>query len=131
MVSTDAGTPVPGNGAPPPPRSVRRKDLRDSLWGKALIFGILLVFTVIVGKTIGSRDQEVSQEKAVELATEAASFVPCEQTGCVVVRALNQGIPVRLVWIVGLAERLGPDGEPLRNETFEIDAATGDVTRRS
>jgi hypothetical protein len=46
------------------------------------------------------------------------------------VRALNQGFPTRLVWIVGLAESLGPDGKPLRHANFEIDAATGEVTRR-
>lgn len=46
-----------------------------------------------------------------------------------VVRALNQGIPVRLVWIVGLAEALGADGEPTRHENFLIDAATGEVAR--
>jgi hypothetical protein len=105
-------------------------DLRDSLWGRALIFGLLLLLTLVVSKTCGSRDQEVSQDEAVAIATENASFTPCAEPGCVVVRALGQGIPSRLVWIVGLAESLGPDGEPLRFENFEIDAATGEVTRR-
>jgi hypothetical protein len=91
---------------------------------------VLLVLTVVVARTCGAHDSEITQEEAVEIATERASFVPCEETGCVVVRALNQGIPARLVWIVGLAEELGPDGAPVRHENFEIDAATGEVTRR-
>jgi hypothetical protein len=129
-VSTSAGTPPePGNGAPPAAPAAR-KDLRDSLWGRALILGVLLVFTVVVSRTCGSGRDEVTQEEAVAIAVENASFVPCEQTGCVVVRALNQSIPTRLVWIVGLADRLDADGEPVRFENFEIDATTGAVTRR-
>jgi hypothetical protein len=72
----------------------------------------------------------VSQDEAVALATEAASFVPCDEQKCVLVRAVNQGIPVRLFWLVGLAEEIGPNGRPLRVENFLIDAQTGDVTRR-
>ena len=108
-----------------------RKDLRDSLWGRALILGVLLVFTLLVSRTCGSNREEVTQQEAVEIAIESASFVPCEQEGCVLVRALNQGIPTRLVWIVGLADRLDADGEPVRVENFEVDAETGEVTRRS
>jgi len=129
-VSTSAGTPPePGSGAPPAAPAAR-KDLRDSLWGRALILGVLLVFTVVVSRTCGSGRDEVTQDEAVAIAVENASFVPCEQTGCVVVRALNQSIPTRLVWIVGLADRLDADGEPVRFENFEIDATTGAVTRR-
>lgn len=90
----------------------------------------MLLAAFAVARTCGSRDQQVSQEEAVAIATENASFVPCDGTGCVLVRALNQGIPPRLVWIVGLAEHLGPDGEPTRFENFEVDAATGAVRRR-
>lgn len=129
-MSTSAGTPEPGSGRPPAASSPR-KDLRDSLWGRALILGVLLIFTVAVSRTCGSGRDEVNQEEAVAIAVENASFVPCEQTGCVVVRALNQSIPTRLVWIVGLADRLDADGEPVRFENFEIDATTGAVTRRS
>jgi hypothetical protein len=91
---------------------------------------VLLALTLLVARTCGSHQDSVTQEEAVDIALENASFAPCEETGCVVVRALNQGIPARLVWIVGLAESLGPDGKPLRHENFEIDAATGEVTRR-
>ena len=129
-MSTSAGTPPEPDNGRPPASSTPGKDLRDSLWGRALIFGVLLIFTVAVSRTCGSGRDEVTQEEAVAIAVENASFVPCEQTGCVVVRALNQSIPTRLVWIVGLADRLDADGEPVRFENFEIDATTGAVTRR-
>jgi hypothetical protein len=66
----------------------------------------------------------------VEIAKGEADFAPCAESGCVVVRAVQQGIPPRLVWIVGLAESLGPDDKPLRAQNFIVDAATGEVTRR-
>jgi hypothetical protein len=130
-VSTSAGTPPEPADGPPPAEPAARRDLRDSLWGRALILGVLLVFTLLVSRTCGSGADEVTQQEAVEIAIESASFVPCDQEGCVLVRALNQGIPTRLVWIVGLADRLNADGEPVRVENFEVDAQTGEVTRRS
>jgi hypothetical protein len=129
-VSTSAGTPPEPDNGRPPSAAERQKDLRDSLWGRALILGVLLILTTIVAKTCGAHEDEITQEEAVAIAIENASFVPCDETGCVVVRALNQGIPARLVWVVGLAESLGPDGKPLRHENFEVDTATGEVTRR-
>jgi hypothetical protein len=43
---------------------------------------------------------------------------------------LSQGIPSRLVWLVGLADDLDAEGEPTRVQNFVIDAATGEVTER-
>ncbi|HUG63606.1 MAG TPA: hypothetical protein VMK83_00150 [Gaiellaceae bacterium] len=91
----------------------------------------MLVAALAVTRTCGSREDQLTQEEAIAIATEAASFTPCEETGCVLVRALNQGIPTRLVWIVGLADRLDATGEPVRSENFEVDALTGEVRRRS
>jgi hypothetical protein len=44
------------------------------------------------------------------------------------VRAIQRGIPVRLYWIVGLAESLDENGAPERFENFVIDAETGEIT---
>jgi hypothetical protein len=87
------------------------------------------VAAVAVARSCGSHDQEVSKEEAIELATEAAAFTPCAEPGCVVVRALQQGIPPRLVWIVGLAERLDDQGAPISAQNFIVDAATGEIQR--
>jgi Peptidase propeptide and YPEB domain len=90
----------------------------------------VLFAALAVARTCGSRNQEISQEEAIAIATERADFEPCTQTGCVLVRALSQGIPSRLVWLVGLADDLDAEGEPTRVQNFVIDAATGEVTER-
>ena len=89
----------------------------------------MLLAALAVARTCGAHDQEISQEEAVELATGSASFTPCAEQGCVVVRAVQRGIPTRLYWLVGLAEDLGEDGRPTRFQNFLVDAATGEVTR--
>lgn len=89
----------------------------------------MLLAALAVARTCGSHDEEISQEEAVELATAEAGFTPCSERGCVVVRAVQRGIPTRLYWLIGLAEALGEDGRPTRTESYLIDAETGDVAR--
>ena len=128
-MSTSAGTtPDPGNGAPPVPPAPRR-DLRDSLWGRALILGTLLLFTLLVSKTCASTSDEISQQEAVDLAIAEASFVPCEREICRQVRYLNQGVPPVGYWGVVLSEEVDADGQPTRTESFLVNASTGDVSR--
>ena len=128
-MSTGAGTPPePGNGPPPPP-ATPRKDLRDSLWGRALILGVLLVFTLVVSKTCASNRDDITQAEAVDLAIENASFVPCEREICRQVRYLNQGIPPVGYWGVVLSERVNAQGQPNRTESFLVNASTGDVSK--
>jgi hypothetical protein len=129
-VSTSAGTsPEPDNGRPPV-EPAQRRDLRDSLWGKALILGVLLVFTLVVSRTCGGGRDEITQEEAVEIAIENASFTPCEREICRQVRYLNQGVPPVGYWAVVLSEEVGPQNRPTRTESFLVHAATGDVQRR-
>jgi hypothetical protein len=45
------------------------------------------------------------------------------------VRAVQRGLPTRLVWIVGLAEDLNANGRPTRYQNFLVDAQTGELTR--
>jgi hypothetical protein len=129
-VSTSAGTPPePSNG--PPARSSRRgKDLRDSLWGRALILGVLLVFTLLVSKTCASNRDDITQSEAVDIAIENASFVPCEPQICRQVRYLNQGIPPAGYWGVVLSEQVDAEGQPNRTESFLVNATTGEVEKQ-
>ena len=91
---------------------------------------LVLVAALAVARTCGSRNQEVSKDEAIAIAKEHADFEPCTQTGCVLIRALSQGIPSRLVWLVGLADDLDADGRPTRVQNFLIDAETGEVAER-
>ncbi len=129
-MSTSAGTPPdPGNGGPPAEPTPRR-DLRDSLWGRALILGVLLLFTLVVSKTCASNRNDISQEEAVEIAIENASFTPCPEEICRQVRYLQQGVPPVGYWGIVLSERINADGEPNRTESFLVNAATGAVSKR-
>lgn len=128
-MSTSAGTPPePGNGPPPPPGPARRRDLRDSLWGKALLLGLLLLFTLLVSRTFGSGRDDVTQEEAVAIAIENASFTPCPEEICRQVRFLNRGVPPTGYWAVVLSEKIDAQGRPNRIESFVINASTGDLS---
>ncbi len=128
-MSTSAGTsPEPSDG-PPPAGPPSGRDLRDSLWGKALILGVLLLFTLVVSKTCASNGDDITQQEAVDLAIAEASFVPCEPQICRQVRYLNQGIPPEGYWGVVLSEEVDADGVPNRTESFLVNASTGEVSR--
>jgi hypothetical protein len=129
-VSTSAGTPPEPSDGRPPAAPTPRKDLRDSLWGHALILGALLVFTLLVSKTCASNRDDVTQQEAVDLAIAEASFVPCEREICRQVRFLNQGIPPVGYWGVVLSEKVDAEGEPNRTESFLVNASTGDVEKK-
>ncbi len=93
------------------------------------LLALVLVAALAVARTCGSSNQEVSQEEAIEIATAEAGFEPCSETGCVLVRALRQGIPSRLYWVVGLAERLDAQGRPIQTKTYLVDVMTGQATQ--
>ena len=128
-MSTSAGTPEPGNGRPPA-EPTPGKDLRDSLWGRALILGVLLLVTLLVSKTCASNRDDITQQEAVDIAIENASFTPCPEQICRQVRFLQQGVPPVGYWGVVLSERIDANGEPNRTESFLINAATGEVAKR-
>jgi hypothetical protein len=128
MSSTDAGTPAAGDGKPPAAPTGRR-GLRDSNLGRILLLAIVLVGALLVARTCGSADRNVSQEEAIEIARENAAFEPCPQQQCVQVRYVQRGIPVRAYWGVVLSDELDDEGQPNRIESFLIDVSTGAVSR--
>jgi len=93
------------------------------------LFALVLVAALVVARTCGSNNQEISQDEAIEIAKENASFEPCPQLQCVQIRYVPRGIPVRGYWGVVLSETLDSDGEPSRIESFLIDVQTGEAAR--
>ena len=128
-MSTSAGTPPEPDNGLPPATPAGRKDLRDSLWGRALLLGVLLLFTLLVSKTCASNRDDITQQEAVEIAIENASFTPCPEEICRQVRFLNQGVPPVGYWGVVLSERIRANGQPNRTESFLVNASTGEVSR--
>lgn len=118
-----------GDGRPGPEPAPGR-GLRDRPLGRILLLVAVLVAALAVARTCGKHEDKVSEDEAIEIARAEVDFTPCDERGCVQVRAVQRGIPPRLVWIVGLAEQLDADGKPLRAESVIVDAATGEVSRR-
>lgn len=92
------------------------------------MLALVLLAAAGAARSCGSHGGKISLDEAVDIAKENAAFVPCSQEGCVMVRAVQRGLPVRLVWIVGLAENLDARGVPTRVQNFLIDARTGELT---
>jgi len=113
----------------PPPEPTPRRGLRDRPLGKLLLLAVVLVAALFVARTCGSANRQITQQEAIEIAIENASFEPCPEKPCVQIRFIQRGIPVRAYWAVVLSEDLDDEGEPNRIESFLVDVATGDVAR--
>lgn len=80
-------------------------------------------------RTCGARDQKISQAEAIEIATKQVDFVPCSQPGCVQIRFLQRGIPIRAFWLVGLRSTLDDASPDLRVASLLVDVETGEVSQ--
>jgi hypothetical protein len=127
-VSTSAGTPSEsGNGRPD--GTVRpRRDLRDSWWGRALALGLVLLVAVLVSRACTNRSQQVSQDEAMSIALEHATFTPCAREICRQIRYLQRGVPPVGYWAIVLSKHVDAQGQPDRIETFLVNATTGAVS---
>ena len=96
-----------------------------------MLLALVLLAAFVVARTCGSSQQKVSQDEAVDIAIDRAGFEPCAQKQCLQVRALRQGIPSRLYWVIGLARSIDADGEPTGTKSFLIDVNTGAATEQS
>lgn len=94
-----------------------------------MLFGAVLLAALVVARTCGSNNKEISQDEAIEIAKESASFEPCPELQCVQIRYVPRGIPVRGYWGVVLSDELDSEGEPNRTESFLIDVQTGETAR--
>ena len=89
----------------------------------------MLLAALLVARTCGSNDKEISQEDAVAIAREQAAFTPCSEPTCVQVRYVPRGIPIQGYWGVVLADKLDAEGRPNRIESFLVNVETGAVSR--
>ncbi len=118
-----------GNGRPAAEPAPRR-DLRDSLWGKLLLLALVLLVAVLASRSCASNADAITQDEAVALAIEKASFEPCPQEACRQVRYLQRGVPPVGYWGVVLSEEIDALGRPNRTESFVVNATTGEVSKQ-
>ncbi len=98
------------------------RDLRDSAWGKALILVVLLLAAVLVARSCGSRDTEVTKEEAIEIARDRVDFEPDR----VMTRFVPRGLQARPNWAVSFST-VAPGGELDRVVVVVVDAQRGEV----
>jgi hypothetical protein len=111
MSSTDAGS------KPEPSRPFRDRPL-----GRILILAVVLLVAFVATKSCASRDSEVDQDEAVEIAREEIDFEP-DRT---MVRFLPRGVNSRPFWAVSFSD-LGPDEQPERTTVVVVDATNGEI----
>jgi hypothetical protein len=96
--------------------------LRDRPLGKALILAAVLVAALLVSRSCGKTETEVSQEQAVAIARDAIAF----DANYVQVRFQKRGLNSRPYWLVGLADRAA-DGSYEEYVSVLVDAQTGEI----
>jgi hypothetical protein len=106
-VSTGAGT---GRG------------LRDSALGKAALLLAVLLAAFAASRSCASRDTEVSQDEAVEIAKRQVDY----EADRVITRFLPRGVKSRPTWAVSL-EQQGENGRVARVTIVVVDARDGQV----
>jgi hypothetical protein len=87
---------------------------------------VVLLAAFLVARGCAAADKQVSSERAVEIAREAAPFKPDK----VQVRFLRRSVPSRGYWAVSLYT-VDANGRPKRTLVVLVDARTGDIAAES
>jgi hypothetical protein len=101
--------------ATPSTGTARSRDLRDRPLGRIAILVVVLAVAFLSARACGSGDDNVSSDRAIELARAEASFDPDRNQ----VRLVQRGIPPRAYWAVSLYD-VGPKGAPTKVEVYLV-----------
>ena len=113
-------TSVGGAAGEPPEGAASR---RAPTWPRVAVVAAVFVVAVVVSRSCQQAEIDLTQEEAIELATEQVDFEP-EDTQ---IRLLRQGISREPFWIISLST------EAAGGQTYEdlavlrIDATTGEI----
>jgi hypothetical protein len=100
----------------------RGRSLRDRPLFRVAILLLVLFLAFLASRSCASRDTEVSQDEAVEIARGEIDYEP-DRVG---VRFLPQGFQSRPTWAVSLSTE-NADGELTRVTVVVVDGATGEI----
>ena len=110
--------------ATPSTGTARSRDLRDRPFGRLALLVAVLALAFVSARACQSRGDDVSSERAIELARAEASF----EADRAQVRLVQRGIPARAYWAVSLYD-VGARGAPTKVEVYLVDRATGRLSR--
>jgi hypothetical protein len=99
------------------------RGLRDRPLGKVAILAVVLLAALIVARSCGKTEAEISQDQAISIAREQITFDPNN----VMIRLVKRGLNSKEFWAVSLSNKQ-PDGSLDRLTVVVIDADTGEVT---
>ena len=100
-------------------------DLRDSRLFRVATLGALLLVALLVSRSCGTSDRQITQERAVSIAREATPFEPDK----VQIRLVQRGIPPSAFWAVSLYD-VDANENPTRVNVVLVDGRTGAVVGR-
>ena len=113
---------MPSSDAADQPTPSPRRPFGETAWGKAVLLLAVLALAVVASKSCASRDTEVTQDEAAEIAQGEIDFEPDN----VMTRFVPRGFNSRPTWAVSLSTD-GPD-DTLENLTVVVvDANDGHV----
>jgi len=84
----------------------------------------VLVAALLVSRTCGATDPELTKEEAIEIARAQVDWEPTD----VQVRLLKRGLQSEPFWAVSLTER-NVDGTVVRCQAVRVDAESGEAER--
>lgn len=100
----------------------RGRSLRDRPLFRVAALALVLLVAFLASRSCASRDTEISQDEAVEIAREEVDFEP-DRVG---VRFLPQGFQSRPSWAVSLST-VDDEGALTRVTVVVVDGRTGEI----
>jgi hypothetical protein len=94
---------------------------RDRPLGRVAILALVLVVALLVARTCGSSEGDVSQDEAVEIAKGQIDFEPTSYQ----IRNVPSGLNQTRIWAVSLYT--GTVSNPEQCRVVQVDADSGDV----
>lgn len=104
------------------------RGLRDRPLGRVTILLAVLLVALVVARSCGATETDVSKEQAIAIARGAVDFQPNNE----MVRFVKRGLQSQGNWAVSLSNKL-PDGTLEKVTVVVVDATTGEIVeiRRS
>ena len=112
-------------GAGAQPRSLGER-LREVTWARVAFMVALIVVALLLSRLSGRGEQQVSQERAVEIARPQVDFTPEGHN----IRLVRRGIPPRAFWAVSFWIK-DATGHATDVTIVLVDASTGQIDQVS